>query len=628
MFKGFLTAWLFVLISIEPVGAQNTETDSLVLLLHKSAEDTNKVNLLWRTGVSIIYQHPQKALPYFKQGTALALKLNFTSGIEKCYNGTSMAFSFNAKYDSALLYINLAVPYAIKAGNIRRLALAYLNRADVYTNLQNYADALKNCDTAITYAEQANNTDGLGRIHSIMNDIYTSLNQFTKALESLDKSDKYFEKVNNKQMIAMNYSERGDLFILMDQPIKAIPYYKNAIRIADSLQDNENLSAYNGSLAEAYTKTKRFKEAERTAHLALSYSQKTGNILQQAVLFDNLLNIEMAQNNFAKAIEYGKNAYSIFNENNDLMRQEGTANNLAEAYHKLGNLEQAYYYLDISKVLNDSIAKQRFTNETAKLQTSFEVKQKDKEIELLNKSKELQQQKLQKQRLLMIGVIILLALTLIGIWLITTRAKLKQQMKELQLRNQIAADLHDEVGSSLTSITMLSQMLAEKSEAGSAQKNILATMNNNARETVDKMSDIVWMIKAGENEGESMRQRMERFLYEICSASNIQSDFNAENMDTIKLSIQQKKDIYLIFKESVNNAAKYSGSEKIEVEVKVENKNFKLTVKDQGAGFDMQSISRGNGLDNMMNRAKELNGNLTILSQKNTGTSIELVLPV
>lgn len=146
---------------------QSGPTDSLIRLLNKSPEDTNKVHLYWKTGASLINQDAPAAVPYFKEGAALATKLGFIAGMERCNNATSLAFSYHGKYDSALIYINNAVPLAIKAGNIKRLALAYLNRADVYTNLQNFSAALKDCDTAITYSEKGNNKDGLGRIHSI-----------------------------------------------------------------------------------------------------------------------------------------------------------------------------------------------------------------------------------------------------------------------------------------------------------------------------------------------------------------------------------------------------------------------------------------------------------------------------
>jgi len=78
------------------------ETDSLLQQLAKAKEDTNKVNLYWKTGVSIVYQDPIKAMPYFKKGIELSEKLGFISGLEKCNNATSLSFSYNAKYDSAL----------------------------------------------------------------------------------------------------------------------------------------------------------------------------------------------------------------------------------------------------------------------------------------------------------------------------------------------------------------------------------------------------------------------------------------------------------------------------------------------------------------------------------------------
>ena len=186
----------------------------------------------------------------------------------------------------------------------------------------------------------------------------------------------------------------------------------------------------------------------------------------------------------------------------------------------MGDDKNAYKYLTISSSLKDSIIKDQYNNQVANLQSSFELKEKDKEILLLGKDRELQQQKLFRQRLLFVAAAVLLLLALIGIWLLMNRNKLKQRMKELELRNQIAADLHDEVGSSLSSIHMLSQM-ATKQGNESTHKDILARMSRNAKETMDKMGDIVWMIKPGETEAGSLEQRMERFAYEIAATAKI-----------------------------------------------------------------------------------------------------------
>jgi signal transduction histidine kinase len=207
------------------------------------------------------------------------------------------------------------------------------------------------------------------------------------------------------------------------------------------------------------------------------------------------------------------------------------------------------------------------------------------------------------------------------------RNKLKQRMKELELRNQIAADLHDEVGSSLSSIHMLSQM-ATKQGNESTHGDILARMSRNAKETMDKMGDIVWMIKPGETEAGSLVQRMQRFGYEIAATKNIEINMELAELESLKLTMQHRKYIYLIFKEALNNAVKYSGTEKININTSIQNKDLVMRIKDFGHGFNSSTLKKGNGLDNMQNRAKEMNAKLCIESGVEAGTVITLAMPV
>jgi two-component system, NarL family, sensor histidine kinase UhpB len=603
------------------------ETDSLLLQLAKAKEDTNKVNLYWKTGVSIIYQDPFKAMPYFKKGIELSERLGFISGLEKCNNGTSLAFSYNAKYDSALVYINKAVLYALKAGNIKRLALAYLNRADVFVNLQNYPAALKNCDTAIVYAQQIKNNEGLGRIYSIMSGIYNDLKQYDKALAALDKSNYHFSFTKNRQMVAMNYSERGVILRQTNQTEKSIEWTKKAIVIADSLEDNNNLSAYYCELGEAYAKLKNYKEAEDAFINALNIAVQTENTSQQAVCYTDLSTLELEQNRYPKSIDYGLKAYELIKPETDLLREQLITYTLATAYLKNGNNAKGLEFLELSTTLKDSLVKQQFSVETAKQQASFDVKEKEREITVLNKNKELQQQKLQKQRLLIFGSVFIALLSLAAIWLFFNRNKLKQRMKELELRNQIAADLHDEVGSSLSSINMLSQM-ATKPGNETLQKSILEKMSTNAKETMEKMSDLVWTIKPEEAEGSNLKQRMERFAYEICGAKNIALTLQLDKLETKDLTMDQRKNMYLIFKEALNNAVKYSGTEKIAVSAANGNNVLTMIVKDEGKGFDVDTVIKGNGLENIQTRTASVGGKLSIDSAPGNGTTVKLTMPL
>ena len=203
---------------------------------------------------------------------------------------------------------------------------------------------------------------------------------------------------------------------------------------------------------------------------------------------------------------------------------------------------------------------------------------------------------------------------------------LKQRMQELELRNRIAADLHDEVGSSLSSIYMLSQM-AGKSKFD-PQGNIMEIIKTNSKETMERMGDIVWMIKPNAHEGEGLKSRMERFVNEICNSRNIDCIFSADDLDELKLSMKQKKNTYLIFKEAVNNAVKYSETKKLDIKLIQRNKQLEMVIKDYGNGFDEKIVLKGNGLENMQNRAKELNGNLQLKSKPEFGTEIQLSFPI
>jgi two-component system, NarL family, sensor histidine kinase UhpB len=152
-------------------------------------------------------------------------------------------------------------------------------------------------------------------------------------------------------------------------------------------------------------------------------------------------------------------------------------------------------------------------------------------------------------------------------------------------------------------------------------------VGSNAKETMDRMSDIVWMIKPGEAETGSLRQRMERFAKEICSSKNIELSIDLSTIENVKFSMAQRKNIYLIFKEALNNSVKYSGTKKIEIRATLQNKHLELSVKDEGKGFDASQKERGNGLDNMKNRTKELNGKLELISSPG-GTTVRLAAPV
>lgn len=628
MFYRILTG-LFLLICTTAVWGQTKKLDSLFKKLRTAKEDTAKVMLLRDIGNNIAHQDPHLAVSYWKQGATLGKRLNYVVGVARCYINIATGYSFAGQLDSSVIYSDTAIYYSKLTKDPARLALVYLNRADNYVNLHNLKLGLLYCDTALSYAVKTNDNDRMARIYHIIGDVYGRQQQFPACIDYFNKALALYRKDGNLMMAGQVYSDFGLLYQLQHKYDSALLQYKMALRVGDSTQDLKNIATYNMDIGSVYLLQKNPREAAPWLHKALEHAKQQENNLQLATVYTRFAELYSQTKNYAEGVKAGELSRQYAEAEQDSAFIKDATTTLGEAYAGLGQYKKAYENMKLALELSDTFYKKQYDAETATWQKNFEVGQKDKEIALLNKDSHLKQQQIKSQRLYLGGSAILVALAIGGIFLLISRNRLRHRMKELELRNRIAADLHDEVGSSLSSIHMLSQVAVQQQNNGTSQIEILSRVSTNARETMEKMGDIVWMIKPGESEGLSLTERMERFMFEICGAQNIACTLDgAEALHRVKLSMQQRKNFYLVFKEAINNAAKYSHAANIDTTVDLHDRQLSLLVKDNGTGFDTARAGSGNGLDNMKNRARELSGKLTIHSKCGAGTAVTLVFPV
>ncbi len=206
------------------------------------------------------------------------------------------------------------------------------------------------------------------------------------------------------------------------------------------------------------------------------------------------------------------------------------------------------------------------------------------------------------------------------------RYRLRQALAMERMRTRIATDLHDDIGATLSSISMYSEAVKNQLKGQNPQlENVLHKMGESSREMVTSMSDIVWAISPGNDEGDKLIQRMESYAADLCAVRGIALHFSAdEKMADMLLPLEHRKNIYLIFKESVNNAVKYADARNIWVQLQITGKKIALLVKDDGKGYDPATIKQGNGLKNLHLRTKEIGGALLIQTGLGEGTSLQL----
>lgn len=206
-------------------------------------------------------------------------------------------------------------------------------------------------------------------------------------------------------------------------------------------------------------------------------------------------------------------------------------------------------------------------------------------------------------------------------------AELKKKME--QTRNKIAQDLHDDIGSTLSAILLLSNAAKSKIQTGAGEaREIFAKLSEIAGTMMDEMSDIIWAITPRHDSMDQILERMRDYVAPITLARNMKFHFEAdEDIRHLNLSMEKRKSLFLIFKESVINALKYSEGTTLCVRFYRSDGCMHMLVEDDGKGFCHISEA-GNGLGNMKIRAENAGGEVAISSSENAGTMVHLKFPL
>lgn len=209
------------------------------------------------------------------------------------------------------------------------------------------------------------------------------------------------------------------------------------------------------------------------------------------------------------------------------------------------------------------------------------------------------------------------------------RLRVKRILAVETIRNRVARDLHDDMGSTLSTINILSTMAKSKLNSDNVKTSeYLSKISENSQRMMEAMDDIVWSIKPMNDNMQKIVARMREYATSLLEARNMEVIFNIqEEVNDIRLNMEARRDFFLVFKEAVNNAAKYSKADKVEIELIAFKNSLQLKVKDNGVGFDPKDADSGNGLNNMQKRADAMQGKLQIKSANNEGTTVILKIP-
>ncbi len=213
------------------------------------------------------------------------------------------------------------------------------------------------------------------------------------------------------------------------------------------------------------------------------------------------------------------------------------------------------------------------------------------------------------------------------------QSRMRRLLAVQDTRRRIARDLHDELGLSLSRISILSEVVARR-VADSGPRRELAEIGATARELIDATADMVWALDSRHDDLESLMARLRRLAGDVLDESGLQWRFSAPSRDGVRLSAERRRHLYLVLKEAINNAARHSHGTTVTVAIEVEGGSLRATVSDNGRGMPEGEAGRpedsqtGHGLPNMVRRVRELGGVLSVQSRPGAGTTIAVTLPL
>jgi signal transduction histidine kinase len=197
-----------------------------------------------------------------------------------------------------------------------------------------------------------------------------------------------------------------------------------------------------------------------------------------------------------------------------------------------------------------------------------------------------------------------------------------------EIRRKNAADFHDELGHSITRISLFTEMAKREENPGPGLSQYLDKVNENVKYLSGGIRDFIWALDPGKDSVHEVLMRLQEFgdkLFEFTEVKFETKGFS-EKFNHVHLGADTRRHVLLIFKEAMNNSLKYAKCTTVELSAEIQDKEITISVSDDGIGFDPETVKRGNGLKNMEHRAAKTGGKITFMKNHPTGSVVRFIL--
>lgn len=609
------------------------EIDSLKLIVKITKNDSVKVAVLNKIAFHYVFNDTKKALEVLKQSEEIALSKKKLFGYNETINIRAIIKDIAGESDSANYYFKKSLDYSRKhhfgtmeARSVNGLGMNNWHKGNWNLALHYFFEALKINET-LPEGKKINESicfNNIGLIYQEMKLFDKAIAYHKKAYAIRIKDKLYKDQAASLNNLGICYRNKGD-------ENTSIYYYSKSIQVAESSNNFIEYYKAKENLANVYYDLKTYSKALEM-YLSCYEATKGDEVSQDNfIILGRIADCYNHLKEYKKAEKFSDEALLKIQRNSGLKAFSADLyKSLATTHYALGNIEKGEKYnVEYYNLLNETFSKAN-SKDFAELETKYQTSQKEK---LIIK----QQAEAKQKNTLVVGLSVLVLLfALIGFLLYRQqRLKISQQRQEYKLKKAISKietqnklqeqrlaisrDLHDNIGAQLTFIISSVDNIKYAFDITNEKLDTkLSTISGFAKDTIVELRDTIWAMNSNEISFEDLELRINNYIEkakeakeEISFSFAIEESLKNQNLTSI-----QGMNVYRTIQEAVNNAMKYANATVISIAAKRSDNRINISIQDNGVGFDIDTIEKGNGLDNMQKRIEEIGGEFSILSSK------------
>jgi two-component system, NarL family, sensor histidine kinase UhpB len=636
-----ILAWLLFLPSCL---FSQTKEDQIVFWekVLEADHDTTRALALLDYGGLFCYTNYDSAEFYYKQSRDISARNNFYRGMQKYISYQSEIYNLQGLFDINLIHCRRGVDLAIQKTDPHYQGVHLSNIGNIHLFKGNADSAAWYLVSASRLLEEARDSMILGQVYANLSTVFDNIGQYDQALFYNRQALRLAKSNGDHVGIGFAMNNIGVALKKKNQLDSTEYYFKEALAIARQYKQKD--LEIDASINLGYTEINKLNYSaaqqffERAMRLSVEMQHEYGTVNAKKGLAINYMkqqNFVLAENLLKESIQVAlrKNFKSELKELYQLQYVAAKAN---------GNYLLALEAYQNHIHFKDSLSNLEIQKNIASLEKQYQAERKEKMLLQKDQQIKSQQTLLQSKNtwiwilgsgMFLLGLIIFLAVKVFKEKRVAEQrqqellnVQLSMQAKEEE-RNRIARELHDDLGGSLSGIVVQTHFMRQQVEhhnVTALQKSI-EKISQASSEMIIKLNDIIWLVNPNYDTLEKLVQRIEEFANDMAKAKGMDVRIDTtENNESLALNSQARKNIYLICKEAINNAVKYSQATELYLNIARSGDELKLLIEDNGKGFDTSDTRSGNGLDNMKERASNIGAFYSIGKGKKNGTRISL----